>query len=117
MKNIICLDLSNLTEVQLESICIDLDLDFSALLENKVKFLIDKAYIDLNILKMFAYTLVSDKDVIKYLDIDSVLKSIPVYEKKVAVEVILNADVILDKISKYGVDCLVKEELDFLNTI
>lgn len=125
MKNIISIDLTKYTDVELKVVSDELKLDYEWLLRNKNNHSVCKAFIDCGDNSfsgntMFAYTLNSDPDKIVYFNekIDSMLNSIPNYEIKVpGIKILTDVDAILEKITKYGVDSLFSEEREILNKV
>ena len=116
MENVICLELSKYTESQLKEICVKFDLYYERLLESKVKWNVNKAFINISLKKMFACTLVSDPDKLIYYfeHLNNLISSIePILLK----EEVLDVDTILEKITNSGYDSLSKKEKDLLNSL
>lgn len=124
MKNIVKIDLTKYNDKQLEVVCSELLISYELCLKNKNTADVCLAYFDVDAGTMFAYTLNSDPDKIRYFmsSVDNMLNSIPVcdieakyVEKIISENKKQKIDNILDKISNFGIDSLLKEELEFLN--
>lgn len=124
MKNVICIDYSITSNDDLKSICNKYSFKYDELLSNKKKFDFYKIFIDLNTYRMFAYIVNKNKSKIEFTDgIDIFLNAIEpervVQESKMnissSLSIELDIDVILDKIHKYGISSLLKEEREFLD--
>jgi hypothetical protein len=118
--NIILIDFAFTSDDKLRRICDELKLNYEVLLKDKKEFKIHRTWIDVTSKTMIAYSIISKPDEIIYTPgYDSIFRSLPRYEPKPielpAPKVDLNVDSILDKISKYGIDSLLKEERDFLD--
>lgn len=116
--NIICIDYSITKNQDLKLICDKYSLIFEEILEKRTKYNLHKIFIDLDSHKLFAYTFNSDKQKVHFTDVvDSVFLSIPncVVEIDSNISIELDVDKILDKIHKYGMSSLVKEEREFLD--
>jgi hypothetical protein len=111
--NVICIDLTILSESKLKEICKVHDLEYEAMLSNK-KQKISKIWIDKEADQIIGYTLKKSEifyfheDYLLYLKIMD-----PIDPSKI--EIVLNLDDILEKISQFGVESLTKEERDFLD--
>jgi hypothetical protein len=124
MKNVICIDYSITSKDDLKLICNKYSFKYDELLSNKNKFDFYKIFIDLNTYRMFAYILNKNKSKIEFTDgVDIFLNAIEpekiTQETKLEVNsslsVELDIDVILDKIHKYGIGSLLREEKEFLD--
>jgi hypothetical protein len=117
MKNVILIDFALTSEKTLVSICDELKINFKVLKSDKEKFKFYKVWIDLDSRTMIAYTTVKDtKNIVYTVGIESMLQSLNSYQLQPSTNLAeLNVNSILDKISKYGIDSLLKEEKDFLD--
>ena len=118
--NIIIIDYAFTSDEKLRRICNELKINYDVLLKDKKEFKMYRAWIDITTKTMIAYSKTNSPNKIIYTDsYDSLFRSIPIYEPKPialpAPAVDLNIDSILDKISKYGIDSLLKEEKEFLD--
>lgn len=113
--NIILINLENYSTEKLRELS-SLGLSPDVFIEDKEKGF-RKLWIDLNTGSVVAFTKRTDR-----VELTSVYKDTlsEIEEFKIEdtdVEVILDLDTILDKISKYGINSLVKEEKEFLNSL
>jgi hypothetical protein len=117
MKNVILIDFALTSEKTLVSICDELKINFKVLKSDKEKFKFYKVWIDMDSRTMIAYTTVKDtKNIVYTVGIESMLQSLNSYQLQPSTNLAeLNVNSILDKISKYGIDSLLKEEKDFLD--
>jgi hypothetical protein len=121
MKNIICIDFSIIKNDDFAKICEKYSFKYEQLLSQHKKFDFYKIFIDVDTFRMFAYILNKNKSKIEVTDgLDVFLNSIKseVVEKEVEVvvsNVEMTVDSILDKISKFGIGSLLKEEKEFLD--
>lgn len=118
--NIIIIDYAFTSDEKLRRICDELKLNYDILVKDKKDFKMYRAWIDLTNKTMIAYSKTSRPNEIIYTSsYEELFRNIPRYEPKPialpAPEVDLSIDAILDKISKYGIDSLLKEEKDFLD--
>jgi hypothetical protein len=118
--NIIIIDFAFTSDDKLRRICEELKLNYDVLSNDKKQFKFYRVWIDLTSKTMIAYSTVSSPEKIIYTPAyEEIFRTIPRYEPKPielpAPQVDLNIDSILDKISKYGIDSLLKEEKDFLD--
>lgn len=121
MENIICIDLTKFNNEQLRKIAEQYIIDYDSLLLNKkngfAKLWLVK---DTNII--IAYTSKGD-DSLRYMStFTELLKltenvSLKKSEKKKEPEIILNVDIILEKISKYGIESISDIEKNFLDNL
>lgn len=117
MKNVILIDFAFTSEQTLKSICDELKINFKVLKSDKEKFKFYKVWIDMDSRTMIAYTTVKDtKNIVYTIGIESMLQSLNSYQLQPSTNLAeLNVNSILDKISKYGIDSLLKEEKEFLD--
>lgn len=117
MKNVILIDFALTSEKTLVSICDELKINFKVLKSDKEKFKFYKVWIDMGSRTMIAYTTVKDtKNIVYTVGIESMLQSLNSYQLQPSTNLAeLNVNSILDKISKYGIDSLLKEEKEFLD--
>jgi precorrin-6x reductase len=117
MKNVILIDFALTSEKTLVSICDELKINFKVLKSDKEKFKFYKVWIDMDSRTMIAYTTVKDtKNIVYTVGIESMLQSLNSYQLQPSTNLAeLNVNSILDKISKYGIDSLLKEEKEFLD--
>lgn len=117
MKNVILIDFAFTSEQSLKSICDELRINFKVLKSDKEKFKFYKVWIDMDSRTMIAYTTVKDtKNIVYTIGIESMLQSLNSYQLQPSTNLAeLNVNSILDKISKYGIDSLLKEEKEFLD--
>ena len=122
--NIIIIDYAFTSDEKLRRICDELKLNYDILIKDKKEFKMYRAWIDLTNKTMIAYSRTSRPNEIIYTpSYEELFRNIPRYEPtpialpspEVNLNVDLNVDDILDKISKYGIDSLLKEEKDFLD--
>jgi len=120
MKNVICIDLTKYNNDKLVEVAKELgklygfDFNIDNLLLNK-KDGYANMYIDLNSGQYIAFTTKKDKNTIVYTaNLSELLKSInPVVIVKEPKS--MSVDVILEKISKYGIETLTSDEKNFLD--
>ena len=120
MKDIICVDLTILSDDELKEFCVGYNLMYDSILNLK-----ERTYAKLWLTKdgiLIAFNLV-EENIFEIDDFETIrlfnkflpeLLAVEVYEP-VKIPIILEVDVILEKISKYGVDSITKEEKDFLD--
>lgn len=116
--NIICIDYSITNNTDLKIICNKYSLIFDEILDKKIKFKLNKIFIDLDSHKLFAYTYDVDRNKVHFTEaVESVLFSIPFCKVDVDSEISIELDLdkILEKIHKHGISSLVKEEKEFLD--
>lgn len=124
MENIICIDLTKFNNEQLIKIAEQYNIDYDSLLINKkngfAKIWLVK---DTNII--IAYTSKGD-DSLRYMSTftellklteNVSLKSVEKIKDVKEPEIILNVDVILEKISKYGIESITDKEKRFLDNL
>ena len=117
MKKVILIYFALTSEKTLVSICDELKINFKVLKSDKEKFKFYKVWIDMDSRTMIAYTTVKDtKNIVYTVGIESMLQSLNSYQLQPSTNLAeLNVNSILDKISKYGIDSLLKEEKEFLD--
>lgn len=118
--NIIVIDYAFTSDEKLKRICDELNLNYNMLIKDKKKFKIYRIWVDMKTKTMIAYSVTTKPNDIIYTEsYDDLFRSIPRYEPKPkqlpSPKVDLTIDSILDKISKHGIDSLLKEERDFLD--
>lgn len=120
MKNIICIDLTQYTLTELKDVSKVFNVPFFYLEDLKGKpgeeVYFGKMWFDTLNQEIVGYSSILEKDKLILSDsyTDTINDIKPVDLKKRRVDV-LTVDNILDKIAKYGIDSLVKEEKDFLD--
>lgn len=122
MKNIICIDLTQYTLQELKEVSEVYNIPFFYLEDLKGKpgeeVYFAKMWFDTLNQEIVGYSSILDKDKLilseSYTDIISDIKPSDLKKRRVDV---LTVDNILDKIAKYGIDSLVKEEKDFLDNV
>jgi hypothetical protein len=116
MESIICIDLEKISNEQLREICSGLNIEIESLLNDKNKGFV-KLWWCKKTFAVIAYTQ-KDDNTIKYTTkFTSILSSMENYslKKEEKSKKIFNVDVILEKISKFGIQSLTKEEKEFLD--
>jgi hypothetical protein len=122
MKNIICIDLTQYTLQELKEVSKVFNIPFFYLEDLKgnpgEEVYFAKMWFDTLNQEIVGYSSILDKDKLvlseSYTDIISGIKPSELKKRRVDV---LTVDNILDKIAKYGIDSLVKEEKDFLDNV
>ena len=122
MKNIICIDLTQYTLQELKEVSEVYNIPFFYLEDLKgnpgEEVYFAKMWFDTLNQEIVGYSSILDKDKLilseSYTDIISDIKPSELKKRRVD---ILTVDNILDKIAKYGIDSLVKEEKDFLDNV
>lgn len=118
--NLIVIDYAFTSDEKLKRICDELEFNYELLKKERKKFKMYRIWCDTITKTMVAYCTTNKPDEVIYTEgFDRLFISIPRYEPKPAQlpppNLDLNIDSILDKISKYGIDSLLKEEKDFLD--
>jgi hypothetical protein len=122
--NLILIDYAFTSDEKLKLICDELELNYDILIKDKKRFKLFRIWIDKDSKRMIAYSTQKFPNKIEFTDsFDSSFKSIKTYQPNIPVSIFelpksnlsLNVDDILDKISKYGIDSLLKEEKEFLD--
>ena len=122
MKNIICIDLTQYTLQELKEVSEVYNIPFFYLEDLKgnpgEEVYFAKMWFDTLNQEIVGYSSILDKDKLvlseSYTDIIIDIKPSELKKRRVDV---LTVDNILDKIAKYGIDSLVKEEKDFLDNV
>lgn len=121
--NIIVIDYTVISDKELKLICDKFSLSYHQLISDRKSYKLKKVFIDTVNTKLIAYTTKKDPMSVKFTNgVESVFLSLPVFKiedefPKIDIPVVkLEVDAILDKISKYGINSLVKEEKDFLDS-
>lgn len=117
MKNTILIDFTFTSMDTLKSICDGLKINFDILKSDKEKFKFYKIWIDMEFKTMIAYSTVKKpKEIIYTNGLESILSEMSSYQLQPSVDLSeLSVDKILDKISKFGMSSLLKEEKEFLD--
>lgn len=117
MKNIILIDFTFTSMDSLKSICDDLKINFDVIKSDKEKFKFYKIWIDVEFKTMIAYSTVKKpKEIIYTNGLESILSEMSSYQLQPSTDLSqLSVDKILDKISKFGMNSLLKEEKEFLD--
>lgn len=117
MKNIILIDFTFTSMDSLKSICDDLKINFDILKSDKEKFKFYKIWINTEFKTMIAYSTVKKpKEIIYTNGLESILSEMSSYQLQPSTDLSeLSVDKILDKISKFGMSSLLKEEKEFLD--
>ena len=115
--NLLVIDYSITSDADLKVIAKKFGYDYDSMISQRDKFDFYKIFVDTDSDKLFAYIVNSDRSKIELSTVfDFVMNSIkPYVVEKPTVAIVLSVDAILDKISKFGIDSLVKEEKDFLD--
>lgn len=119
--NIIVIDYTFTSDEKLQRICDELNFNYETLKKDKKELKLYRVWIDTISKTMIAYSTTNSLGKIVYTNhFDILFESIPRYEPKPAElpppKFDLNIDSILDKISKFGMNSLLKEERDFLDS-
>lgn len=110
--SIILIDFKNTSEKELKLIASKTKLKHSYLIELRDEYYVERVIIDLDQKMVLAY---------KYNDIDGffynddIFETIKPYRLEVPKDIVLDVDIILEKISKFGIESLEKEEKEFLD--
>lgn len=121
MKDIICVDLTILNDVEIKDFCTEYVLMYETILDFK-----KKTYAKLWLTKdgiLIAFNLIKENDfeIDDYETVRLFNKFLPELESSTKVyspikePIILEVDAILEKISKYGINHITTEERDFLD--
>ena len=125
MKDIICVDLTILNNDQLKNFCAEYNFSYEVILDFKEKTYAkiwltkDGVSVAFTVIKNNAFD-IEDFDTVRMFNVFltelSTVKSYQVPVETDAVDpVILDVDIILEKIFKYGKDSITKEEKSFLD--
>jgi hypothetical protein len=120
MKNIICIDLTQYTLTELKDVSEVYNIPFFYLKDMKgnpgEEVYFAKVWFDTLNQELVGYSSIEDKDKFilsqSYTNVMVDIKPVDLKKRRVDV---LTVDNILDKIAKYGIESLVKEEKDFLD--
>jgi hypothetical protein len=117
---IIVIDYAFTSDEKLKRISEELKLNYGVLKKDKKDFKFYRIWIDIDSKTMIAYSTTYSPDKMIFTEgFDDLFVGMKRYEPKPkglpAPKVDLNIDSILDKISKYGIESLLKEERDFLD--
>jgi hypothetical protein len=117
MKNVILIDFAFTSDSTLKNICNELKLNFDVLKTEKDKFNFYKVWIDMSSKTMIAYTITKrPNDIIYTNGLSSLFLEMSSFQLQPSTDLSdLNVDKILDKIAKYGMSSLLKEEKEFLD--
>ena len=118
--NIIIIDYAFTSDDKLQRICDELSFNYETLKKDKKELKLYRVWIETISKTMIAYSTTYSSDEIIYTDeFNRLFETIPIYIPRPAElpapKVNLNIDSILDKISKFGIESLLKEERDFLD--
>lgn len=123
--NIIVIDYAFTSDEKLKRITEELGLNYDLLLKEKKEFKMYRIWVDIDSKTMIAYTTTkSIKNIIYTQGYDELFVAMKGYEPKPIglpepksdyPKAELDIDSILDKISKFGIESLLKEEKDFLD--
>jgi hypothetical protein len=123
--NIIVIDYAFTSDEKLRRICDELHLNYELLTKEKKQFKMYKIWVDVENRTMIGYsTTFAPNEIIFTEGLDRELRAMSRYEPKPKElpspkieypKADLDIDSILDKISKFGIDSLLKEEKDFLD--
>lgn len=120
MKDIICVDLTILNDAELKDFCVGYDLVYETILSFREKTYAklwltkDGILIAFNLIKENIYEIEDYETVRLFNKFLPELSSVKVYEP-IKEPIILDVDIILEKIFKYGKDSLTSEEKTFLD--
>lgn len=118
MKNIILIDYQFTSLDKLKKICDELNINFDVLKKDKEDFKLLKIWLDIDLLYMVAYTTIKRPNEIKYDGFEQRLLEMSRYSLKPTTDLSnLSIDSILDKISQFGINSLLKEEKEFLDNV
>ena len=115
-NNIICIDLTKFNNEKLKEVSTELNVKLEILVDNKKEGFV-KLFVNTDLGIIVAFTTKRDKNRIVYTDVyDNMLlgmKSFEIIKEPVQLEM----DTVLEKISKYGIDSLSKNEKKFLDNL
>jgi len=115
-NNIICIDLTKFNYDKLKEVSSKLNVKLDILVNNK-KEGFAKLFVDTNLSIIIAFTTKRDKNRVVYTDVyDNKLLEMNSFEI-VKQPVQLDMDSVLEKITKYGIDSLNKNEKEFLDNL
>ena len=119
--NLIVIDFTISSEDEIKKICDKFNFNYKIISKDKKKFKLKKIFIDTITKKLIAYTTKKDTLLILYTDaIGDVFLKLPIFqldEPKIesSLPIKLDVDSILEKIHKYGMNSLSKEERNFMD--
>lgn len=122
--NIISIDYTNTSDEDIKLICDKFELNYKQMMRDRKTYKLKKVFIDVFNNKLIAFTTKRDPLNVQFSEgAEDVFLKMPTYKieskKEIkqlpAPKIDLNIDSILDKISKYGINSLLKEERDFLD--
>jgi hypothetical protein len=119
--NLIVIDFTISSEDEIKKICDKFNFDYKIISKDKKKFKLKKIFIDTVTKKLIAYTTKKDPLLVLYTDaIGDVFLNLPIFqldEPKIesSLPIKLDVDSILEKIHKYGMNSLSKEERNFMD--
>jgi hypothetical protein len=115
-NNIFCIDLTKFNFEKLKEVSVKFNIKESVLVENKKQGFV-KLFLDNNSGIIVAFTTKKDRERVIYTDVyDKMLLGIDPLEI-VKEPVQLELDSVLEKITKYGIDSLNKNEKEFLDNL
>lgn len=115
-NNIICIDLTKFNFEKLKEVSVKLNVKLDILVDNKKEGFV-KLFVNTDLGIIVAFTTKRDKNRIVYTDVyDTVLSKMKTFEI-VKEPIQLNLDTVLEKITKYGIDSLSKNEKKFLDNL
>jgi hypothetical protein len=119
MENLICIDLTKFNNEQILKICSNLNFEQENLLNNKKKGFA-KLWLCEKTGTIVAYNTKKDKTIKYTSDFTNKLNSMENFsikkeERLEPSKPVLNVDTILEKISKFGIQSITKEEKEFLD--
>jgi hypothetical protein len=117
---VIVIDYAFTSDEKLERISDELKLNYELLKKDKKDFSLYRIWVDIDTKTMIAYSTTYSPDKVVFTNgFDELFIGMERYDAKPrelpAPKVDLNIDSILDKISKFGIESLLKEERDFLD--
>ena len=110
--NTILIDFKNTSDKELKLIVSKFNVKYSYLIELRDEFFIEKVIMDLDQKMILSYKY---NDVDGFFHNDDVFETIKPYKVEVPKDIVLDIDIILEKISKFGIESLENKEKDFLD--
>jgi len=110
--NTILIDFKNTSDKELKIIASKFNVSYSYLIELRDEFFIERVIMDLDQKMILSYKY---NDVDGFFHNDDVFETIKPYRLEVPKDIVLDVDIILEKISKFGIESLEKEEKEFLD--
>lgn len=116
MKNVILIDFSITSKEALKSICDEVKINFDVLSYDAKNLKFYKVWVELSTKTMIAYTTQKRPNEMVFTDgfQNNLLNTNPYQLTSVLIDN-LSLDDVLDKISKFGINSLLKEEKEFLD--